>query len=366
LLGEDVRVRKNVKDLSAQEKKEFVDAILKLKSVPPPPGLERITLQSHDSEDVVLEIPSYYDMFVAFHQSAVLNSHGGPVGRDAAHRNAVFLPWHRKLLWMYENALREVSGKDITLPYWDWTDEASTAAVFSDDLMGPSGDPNCQPDCPYAVVEGPFSKGKWQVNLPTRMEQYTTQYPKEWTWLVRAQGRYEFGYPVNLPKAEEVQAAMSIDAYDSAPYDWRVDRTKSFRNYVEGFDGSKDGDSPGPNQHMHNIGHDWVAGRWTTTDAQGNVVGRVGTMEPLDISPSDPVFFLHHCNVDRVWAQWQQYKDGRMNAYIPEGIVDTWGPHDKMFPFSMFEGQPFVGNDITPADMLNFEDLQYTYDSLGE
>lgn len=23
-------------------------------------------------------------------------------------------------------------------------------------------------------------------------------------------------------------------------------------------------------------------------------------------SPNDPVFFLHHCNVDRLWWQWQQ------------------------------------------------------------
>lgn len=23
-------------------------------------------------------------------------------------------------------------------------------------------------------------------------------------------------------------------------------------------------------------------------------------------SPNDPAFFLHHCNVDRLWALWQE------------------------------------------------------------
>jgi tyrosinase len=146
-------------------------------------------------------------------------------------------------------------------------------------------------------------------------------------------------------------------------YNWAVDRTVSFRNYVEGFDGSPSGTSPGTQQHMHNIVHDWVAGSWTMPDTGAE---RVGTMEPLDISPSDPVFFLHHCNVDRVWAQWQKHKEGRMNAYIPDGIPDTWGPAAKMFPFSLFESHPSVGKDITPADMLDFESLNYTYDNLAD
>ena len=34
-------------------------------------------------------------------------------------------------------------------------------------------------------------------------------------------------------------------------------------------------------------------------------------------SPNDPVFFLHHCNVDRLWARWQY---AHPNApYLPAG-----------------------------------------------
>ena len=32
-------------------------------------------------------------------------------------------------------------------------------------------------------------------------------------------------------------------------------------------------------------------------------------------SPNDPVFFLHHCNIDRIWAAWQaRYPNA---AYVP-------------------------------------------------
>jgi hypothetical protein len=56
---------------------------------------------------------------------------------------------------------------------------------------------------------------------------------------------------------------------------------------------------------MHNVGHDWISGSWEDGDQI-----LVGTMEPLDISPSDPIFFIHHCNVDRIWAEWQAAKPG--------------------------------------------------------
>ena len=39
---------------------------------------------------------------------------------------------------------------------------------------------------------------------------------------------------------------------------------------------------------MHNRVHQWVG----------------GSMGP-GTSPNDPVFFLHHCNIDRLWEVWR-------------------------------------------------------------
>jgi tyrosinase len=210
------------------------------------------------------------------------------------------------------------------------------------------------------VLEGPFRKGVWALTLQTRIDKYKPMH--QGTWLVRGAGNYDgLEYPVSLPTAQDIQTAMTINAYDASPYDMNVDRMMSFRNYLEGFE------PPTNKQHMHNIVHDWVAGQWKVLSPEGEESIRVGTMEPLDISPSDPVFFLHHANVDRVWAQWQKHADGRMSAYVPASSAQHgWGPKDKMYPFSLFEDSPVVGSDITPESMLNFELLSYTYDDLAD
>ena len=42
-------------------------------------------------------------------------------------------------------------------------------------------------------------------------------------------------------------------------------------------------------RRLHNFGHGWVG-------------GHMG--HPLT-SPNDLIFFFHHCNIDRLWAEWQ-------------------------------------------------------------
>ena len=352
-------VRKNVKHLTPTEKQDFVDAVLALKAAPPPKGIEQIVINGTDT----ITIDNYYDMFVAFHQAAVMETQMVRDGDGVAHANPAFPPWHRKLLLLYEQALRDVSGKDIRLPYWDWTDKASTDAMLSPDFMGPAGDPSCQPDCAWAVVEGPFRKGEWELTIATQMEKYKPMHP--WTWIVRAIGQYEpefYGYPVSLPTEPEIQTAMEIADYDVEPFNHTADPTRSFRSYLEGFGPVPSDPDAVQSQHMHNIGHDWISGAWKISDG----TMRVGTMEPLDISPSDPVFFIHHCNVDRLWAEWQRTDPARMDAYTPDSgdYPSGWKRGDEMFPYKLFAGNPAVGVDMTPGDFLDFVALGYTYDTL--
>ena len=54
------------------------------------------------------------------------------------HLSAAFSPWHRVLLFRFEFELRAINAS-VALPYWDWTDLASTTSVFSSDLVGGDG-----------------------------------------------------------------------------------------------------------------------------------------------------------------------------------------------------------------------------------
>ncbi len=77
-------------------------------------------------------------------------------------------------------------------------------------------------------------------------------------------------------------------------------------------------------------------------------------------SPADPLFFLHHCNVDRLWSIWQinntavaQYSQDNLPSYpvYPDTFVAVGN--------LMFGGA--LGNSVTPASMLDHLALGYVY-----
>jgi hypothetical protein len=87
-----------------------------------------------------------------------------------------------------------------------------------------------------------------------------------------------------------------------------------------------------------------------------------GTMSDLD-SPGDPLFFLHHCNVDRLWAIWQinhpppgtaQYTQDPSAADHPDYTGSKDGPDDPMFA-------GLLGGATTPAAVLDHRALGYRY-----
>jgi len=89
-------------------------------------------------------------------------------------------------------------------------------------------------------------------------------------------------------------------------------------------------------------------------------------------SPNDPIFFLHHANVDRLWAQWQLTHPGDSN--YPTTGNSGHALNDLMWPWdggvsstNSARAQPFMplvnATDLRrPRDVLDIEALNYTYD----
>ena len=72
-------------------------------------------------------------------------------------------------------------------------------------------------------------------------------------------------------------------------------------------------------------------------------------------SPNDPVFYLNHCNVDRIWEAWL-VDQGR---YVPSQSESAQlAMHRLNDPMYSFISQP-----TTPAQMLDVSQF-YTYDLL--
>jgi tyrosinase len=156
------------------------------------------------------------------------------------------------------------------------------APIWSNDYLGGSGSP---------VTNGPFNEGSWKINVETRWN------PNDPPNLVlanrglrRSLGVHRLGrrLPTELDVRETVHRAEPNVHYDNEPWDLN---SSGFRNELEGF-------IVGP--RLHNLVHVLVG-------------GDMG--DPT--SPNDPVFFLNHCNVDRIWAAWQKIHNNP--PYLPDG-----------------------------------------------
>src|SRR5207244_1317564 len=83
-----------------------------------------------------------------------------------------------------------------------------------------------------------------------------------------------------LPATASVNVALPLGTFDAL--DWNA-RSDGFRNRLEGWMTETTTSPPG----LHNRMHVWIG----------------GDMAP-STSPNDPVFYLNHCNVDRIWEAW--------------------------------------------------------------
>ena len=50
-----------------------------------------------------------------------------------------------------------------------------------------------------------------------------------------------------------------------------------------------------------------------------------GTMSDIRIAPADPVFWMHHAQIDRIWSQWQAKHPGKNPTLSgTHAIMDPW------------------------------------------
>ena len=93
--------------------------------------------------------------------------------------------------------------------------------------------------------------------------------------------------------------------------------------------------------------HSWVGGSLSPTGVRPAVRGTM----LLPTSPNDPVFFLHHANIDRLWAEWQAAHPGK--TYEPKSGYSGNTADSAMAPFG----------DVSPQRVENISDLGYRYAS---
>ncbi|KAH6990001.1 common central domain of tyrosinase-domain-containing protein [Ilyonectria destructans] len=120
-------------------------------------------------------------------------------------------------------------------------------------------------------------------------------------------------------------------------------------------------------EHVHDSVHGWCGGAKV---APGDTSILQGHMSHVPVAAFDPIFWLHHCNIDRLFAIWQVLHDDSWftgndirdkdlgNFYIPPGTADK--PTDALRPFhKTSDGQYYTSDDIREVTPLG-----YTYPGL--
>jgi len=267
---------------------------------------------------------STYDLFIVWHHVAMSTlTPSTQSDRNAAHRGPVFLPWHRFMLRQLElNLQRVLHDNTFGLPYWDWAGDGQlssaaqkTAPIWQSSAFGGQGNP---------VSTGPFAQTQFLVKIESNSSGSLVQTSHG---LRRAFGVN--GAPT-LPKRTNTAGALAQTKYDQA--DWNS-TSSGFRNYLEGWN---------PSPGLHNRVHVWIG----------------GDMLP-STSPNDPIFFMNHCNVDRIWEAWMQKPGGPGRVYAPgdsePASLNGHRLHDTL--------SSLLSGTTTPAEMLNVTS-KYVYDSL--
>jgi Common central domain of tyrosinase len=326
-------VRKNAKFLNTIEREALVRAFVTMKADIVNPAAAPADQYSR------------WDQYVAIHRMIQNANMPGSTNVNFGHGGTGaygFLPWHRYFLHLLEQQL-QIYVPGVTIPYWDWTDP--TGAVLVTDFLGPNGDSTSN----YEVRQGYFAKeapgtginttlapGWWPAGL-TGWNLHSTF--GSWAGALKRR----IGLASALPSAATLRSAL-----DKATL-------PTFQNALESGSGTV------PFHQLHNGLHGWF--------------GANTHMSSTTPSPFDPIFYLHHCNVDRLWAMWQM--DGHATEYPVAGGNPGHNRNDPMYPWvgalagyaSNLSFPPITMPDfsalgvVTAADVLDHRALGYSYDT---
>jgi tyrosinase len=211
------------------------------------------------------------------------------------HGEQDFVHWHRHYILNFERICGQLIGDaNFALAYWNWS---SRRGVIPDPFY----------DLNFLNVQF------WQDPSNAQSDNWSP-FP------VTTVGTRGLAKGQGLQDDSNAGADFTQDAIDG------IQQQTIFEIFTAQVEGSP-----------HNNGH-VVSGR-----PNGHMIDGVSSL--------DPIFWLHHCNVDRVWAEWQAAGNTTpsLNRSYSNQFVDG-------------SGQPVSASS---ASALDFAAMNYTYDTLS-
>jgi tyrosinase len=246
--------------------------------------------------------------------------------QQCQHQTWYFLPWHRGYLAAIEAIVRDAVVKlggpaDWALPYWNYSDTSNPKArelhpAFTEPTL-PNGARNA------LLVKRRYGNGSGKVVIP----------------------------PEAVALTALTEPAFTGTASGGSP----------------GFGGVETAFSHGGNingrleRRPHNGLHVLVGG--SIQGADPNDPRNLGLMTNPDTAALDPIFWIHHANIDRLWEVWVARNPAKHKN--PSDLAWLNGPANRKFVMPDAEGQTQV---FTPAQMRSTTapPLDYVYQDVSD
>lgn len=244
---------------------------------------------------------------------------------DCPHGNWWFLPWHRGYLAMFENLVRKYSGdQDFAMPYWDWTASPQIPASMFEGVLSPTAPEFLENQQAFVDGFGP-QVVSWLSALDAGRK----------ASLEERFGTAEAGPIANLiasslpdsRTAARGLTAVSPDLDAMTKEEVKIEKVRLAikPDKPEEYSFPEFASSATASHHESGIHQPLEAG------PHDNVHGAIGGAMGQFMSPVDPIFCMHHGNLDRIWDIWTRRQQALNNPTLP--ALAAWD--DEPFLFFM-------------------------------
>lgn len=274
------------------------------------------------------------------------------------HNSILFPTWHRPYMALFEQVVWNKSqiiaqqypdgqrdtylaaAETLRVPYWDWSMQADMPAVVN---------------IPTVSINTP--SGQQTVSNPL----YSYIFPA--STLSDFGNQLDFNVTVRRPALNGTsQPALVNQQLTSMASSLH---TQAYNLWTQAYDYPRFADASVTNKfHMH---FNSIEGMHNTIHT--TVGGARGQMGIISVAAFDPIFWLHHANVDRVFAIWQAvnptmytvpYAAAMPSYSTPQGTMED--VNYPLYPFH-FDTQ---GSLYNSAEVRNLSDFGYSYPEIQD
>lgn len=271
------------------------------------------------------------------------------------HGSPLFVPWHRPYMLLIEQvmvshaktiaarftgsraAAYQTAADQLRFPYWDWSDPVTRSdvpAVMMQSTITVTK-PNASTGAPGTVtIPNPLFQYNFK-SAATNRQYFSGNYAN---WMSTTRN------PLNTANPPTSRNDVANTAMRNS---FTTRKSSTYQMFsLTGFNGMAS-----QLEGIHNSVHTIMGG-----------TNPLGHMSVTNVAAFDPIFWLHHCNVDRLSAMYQaiypanQLQPVNAVATFARIVPGTDGPQDNLmtnlYPFKMGGGSYFKANEIKSAGTI--------------